>query len=275
MAERRVFAGYYKRYDGKPIFVVRVLKDIDTGEAIVVCKDASFSREDNEHYYLIRYTSFCEKVEVDGKLRDKYVRQTRREIDEGTVREVYEDGFPEPKSKRFTYVDDEYEDRFIRRSKTYYDYAKDICENYRMDMQRYRLIRERKQYIGVHDREEYLAMREHLAFLQQSLKTVLHDYAEIFKKRFSEGLSIRKTADALQINRGAVERRQNALYLASAALLRQRDEADGIRRLSQETDEDYLDTTEQQQLHGSACHADRRFFFSCTPPAKAKMRVLK
>ena len=35
MAERRVFAGYYKRCDGKPIFVVRVLRDIDTGEAIV------------------------------------------------------------------------------------------------------------------------------------------------------------------------------------------------------------------------------------------------
>ena len=107
-----------------------------------------------------------------------------------------------------------------------------------MDLQRYRLIRERKQYIGVHDREEYLA------FLQQSLKTVLHDYAEIFKKRFSEGLSIRKTADALQMNRGAVERRQSALYLAFAVLLRQRDEADGTCRLSQETDEDYLDTTE-------------------------------
>mgnify|MGYP000909991278 FL=1 len=244
MAERRIFAGYYKRYDGKPIFVVRVLRDIDTGEAIVVCKDASFSKEDNEHYYLIRYTSFCEQVEVDAVLRDKYVRQTWREIDKGTVREVYEDGFPEPKSKRFTFVDDEYEDRFIRRSQTYYEYAKDICENYRMDMQRYRLIRERKQYIGVHDREEYLAMREDLAFLQQSLKTVLHDYAEIFKKRFSEGLSILKTADALQMNRGAVERRQNALYLAFAALLRQRDEADSICRLSQEADEDYLDTTE-------------------------------
>ena len=75
MALKRVFAGFYTRYDGKPIFVVRVLRDIDTGEAIVVCKDASFSREDNEHYYLIRYTSFCEKVEVDGGLRDKYVRQ--------------------------------------------------------------------------------------------------------------------------------------------------------------------------------------------------------
>ena len=85
----------------------------------MVCKDASFSKEDNEHYYLIRYTSFCEQVEVDGVLRDKYVRQTRREIDEGTVREVYEDGFPEPKSKPFTYVDDEYAERAIRCSRTY------------------------------------------------------------------------------------------------------------------------------------------------------------
>ena len=154
MALKRVFAGFYTRYDGKPIFVIRVLKDIDTGESIVVCKDASFSKEDNEHYYLIRYTSFCEQVEVDGVLRDKYVRQTRREIDEGTVREVYEDGFPEPKSKPFTYVDDEYAERAIRCSRTYYEYAKDICENYRMDLRRYKLIRERKQYIGVSSRRQ-------------------------------------------------------------------------------------------------------------------------
>ena len=154
MAERRVFAGYYKRCDGKPIFVVRVLRDIDTGEAIVVCKGASFSREDNEHYYLIHYASFCEKVEVDGELRDKYVRQTRREIDTSIVREVYEDGFPEPKSKPFTYVDDEYAERAIRCSRTYYEYAKDICENYRMDLRRYKLIRERKQYIGVSSRRQ-------------------------------------------------------------------------------------------------------------------------
>ena len=48
MAQKRVFAGFYTRHDGKPIFVVRVLKDIDTGESIVVGKDASFSREDND-----------------------------------------------------------------------------------------------------------------------------------------------------------------------------------------------------------------------------------
>ena len=216
MAFKRVFAGFYTRYDGKSIFVVRVLKDIDTGESIVVCKDASYAKEDNEHYYLIRYTSFCEQVEVDGVLRDKYVRQTRREIDEGTVREVYEDGFPEPKSKPFTYVDDEYAERTIRCSRTYYEYAKDICENYRMDLRRYKLIRERKQYIGVSNREAYQAMCEDLAFAQQSLKTVLNDYADLFRKRFSEGLSIRKAADAMQQNRGVIERRQAALYRAFA-----------------------------------------------------------
>ena len=207
----------------------------------MVCKDASFSKEDNEHYYLIRYTSFCEQVEVDGVLRDKYVRQTRREIDEGTVREVYEDGFPEPKSKPFTYVDDEYAERAIRCSRTYYEYAKDICENYRMDLRRYKLIRERKQYIGVSNREAYQAMCEDLAFAQQSLKTVLNDYADLFRKRFSEGLSIRKAADAMQQNRGVIERRQAALYRAFAQLLQQRDEADGVCRLMQKTEYDQRD----------------------------------
>ena len=162
---------------------------------------------------------FCEQVEVDGVLRDKYVRQTRREIDEGTVREVYEDGFPEPKSKPFTYVDDEYAERAIRCSRTYYEYAKDICENYRMDLRRYKLIRERKQYIGISNREAYQAMCEDLAFAQQSLKTVLNDYADLFRKRFSEGLSIRKVADAMQQNRGVIERRLAALYRAFAQLL--------------------------------------------------------
>ena len=62
MALKRVFSGFYTRYDGKPIFVVRVLKDIDTDESIVVCKDASFAKEDNEHYYLIRYTWKCQEM---------------------------------------------------------------------------------------------------------------------------------------------------------------------------------------------------------------------
>lgn len=187
MAERRIFAGYYKRYDGKPIFVVRVLRDIDTGEAIVVCKDASFSREDNEHYYLIRYASFCQQVEVDGALCDKYVRQPRRELDSGIVKEVYEDGFPEPKRKPFTYKDDEYQPRHVRHSETYPEYAKDICENYRLDLLRRKLIKERRQYIGVDSHEEYAAMCEDLTFLRQVMKTMLDKHLEIFNTRFAKG----------------------------------------------------------------------------------------
>ena len=241
MALKRVFAGYYKRYDGKRIYVVRVVKDIDTGEAVVICKDASFIREGNEEYYTIRLESFCEQVNVDGILRDKYIRQTRREVEPEMIGEVTEDGFPEPKSKPFTYVDDEYAERAIRCSRTYYEYAKDICENYRMDLRRYKLIRERKQYIGVAGRKEYRAMCEDLAFIQQSLKTVLNDYADLFRKRFSEGLSIRKAADAMQQNRGMIERRQAALYRAFAQLLQQRDEADGVCRLMQKTEYDQRD----------------------------------
>ncbi len=149
MALKRVFAGFYTRYDGKPIFVVRVLQD--------------------------------------------------------------------------------------------------ICENYRMDLRRYKLIRERKQYIGVSNREAYQAMCEDLAFAQQSLKTVLNDYADLFQKRFSEGLSIRKAADAMQQNRGVIEQRQAALYRAFAQLLQRRDEADGVCRLMQKTEYDQRDIDKPQQ----------------------------
>ena len=244
MAVKRVFAGYYKRYDGKRIYVVRVVKDIDTGEAVVICKDASFIREGNEEYYTIRLESFCEQVNVDGILKDKYIRQTRREVEPEMIGEVTEDGFPEPKRKPITYIDDEYQPRCVRRSHSYYEYAKDICTTYRMDLRRYKLIRERKQYIGVAGRKEYRAMCEDLAFIQQSLKTVLNDYAELFRKRFSEGLSIRKTAEAMHLNRGAIERRQIALYRAFAQLLQQRDEADGVRRLMQENEEFFEDIME-------------------------------
>ena len=232
MAVKRVFAGYYKRYDGKRIYVVRVVKDIDTGEAVVICKDASFIREGNEEYYTIRLESFCEQVNVNGILKDKYICQTRREVEPEMIGEVAEAGFPEPKRKPFTYIDDEYQPRLVRCSRSYYEYAKDICTNYRMDLRRYKLIRERKQYIGMGSKAEYQAMCEDVFFLQQSMRTILKDYSELFQKRFSEGLSVRKTAEAMHLNRGAVERRQAAFYEAFSLLLRQRDEADGILRIT-------------------------------------------
>ena len=76
------------------------------------------------------------------------------------------------------------------------------------------------------------------------MRTILKDYTELFQKRFSEGLSVRKTAEAMHLNRGAIERRQIALYRAFAQLLQQRDEADGVCRLMQETEEFFEDIME-------------------------------
>ena len=75
-------------------------------------------------------------------------------------------------------------------------------------------------------------MCEDVSFLQQSMRTLMKDYTELFQKRFSEELSVRKTAEAMRLNRGAVERRQAAFYEAFSLLLRQRDEADGILRIA-------------------------------------------
>ncbi len=36
MAEKRIYAGYYKRYDGTVIYVVTTARDADTGEETVI-----------------------------------------------------------------------------------------------------------------------------------------------------------------------------------------------------------------------------------------------
>ena len=230
---KRVYAGYYTRWDKKQTYVVRVVKDIDTGEDIVICKDASFNKKSNEGYYTITKVSFCEQMEVDGVLQDKYIRQTRKEIERNMILEVEEDGFEGPKRKPFTYRDDEYAARYIRTSSSYREYAKDICDNYRLDLCRYKLIKERRQYIGVSGKDSFSAMCEDLSFLQQSLKTVLVDHNGIFQTRYAKGLSVRKSAEALQVNRGVIERRQAALLDAFSQLLYERDQADGACRLCQ------------------------------------------
>ena len=61
MAERRVFAGYYKRYDGKPIFIVRVLRDIDTGEAIVA-SCIGLQRTSNSDLVIARRTAATSEI---------------------------------------------------------------------------------------------------------------------------------------------------------------------------------------------------------------------
>jgi len=244
--QKRVYTGYYKRYDGKKVYVVRAVKDADTGEAIIICKECAYSDLKKEIYYTITKSSFCGSIEKNGTLIPKYIRMTNIPITEGEINECIEDRFPGPKRKDFTYKDDEYQTRFIRFSATYKEYAKDLCVNYVIDLRRAKLTREAKRYIGVSGKQDYLAMCEDLKFLQSSMKTVLADYNDLFRKRFVERLSIRKYAAEAGVNRGVIERTQNAFYHQLAGLLYERDQADGIIRIKKETSVPISDPSETE-----------------------------
>lgn len=238
--EKRVYAGYYKRFDSVLIYVITVTKDIDTGENTVICKYVRHS--ENTEYFTITKRSFCEKVEWNGNLVDKYVRQTQYHIDDYKIDVLESEGFSGPKRKIPNPTLDEYDSRQYRRSKDYYAYAKDLCEHYLIDLRKYQLCTSRKKYVTI-TAADFAVMKEDLIFLQQCLKTVLRDYNGYFKERFVDGLSIRKYAQAHNLNRGSVDYIQKKLFTALAAELKARDEADGICRLyvpSVTADEEWL-----------------------------------
>ena len=74
MAGRRICAGYYRRYDGKVIYVVSLATDSDNGEEVVIWTTYPFA--DVPRYYTSSKKSFCAFVEVRGERRAKYKRLT-------------------------------------------------------------------------------------------------------------------------------------------------------------------------------------------------------
>lgn len=81
--------------------------------------------------------------------------------------------------------------------------------------------------------KELKALHEDIIFVQDVTRTTLREYLPLFKARFIDGLSIRKTAEELGINRGSVEYSQKKFYGELAVLLQQRDERDDVSRLEQ------------------------------------------
>lgn len=71
--------------------------------------------------------------------------------------------------------------------------------------------------------------------MDNAMKTVLVAHQGYFQERFVEGQSIRKYADAHQMNRGSVDYLQKKFFSALARLLKERDEAEGICRLRKAT----------------------------------------
>ena len=88
----------------------------------------------------------------------------------------------------------------------------------------------KRRFVAI-TRSGFAKLKEDLHFLDNVLKTVLVTYQGYFRERFVDGLSIRKYAEAHQLNRGSVDYQQKKFFSALACLLKERDEAEGICQL--------------------------------------------
>ena len=229
MAGRRICAGYYRRYDGKVVYVISTATDSDTGEETVIWTSYPFA--DVPRYCTSSKKSFCAFVKVDGERKAKYKRQINMKISAAAIERLEDEGFRGPVRKRHRrQLDEEYDSREYQQSLTYHAYAKELCENYTFDWNKYHLCVKEKRYAAI-TRSDFAKLKEDLQFLDNALKTILSEYRDYFRERFVDGLSIRKYAEAHQLNRGSVDYLQKKFFSALARLLKERDEADGKCRL--------------------------------------------
>ena len=95
---RRIFAGFYKRYDNKYIYVVAVVPDVDTGSQVVIFHEGIDACECK--CYSMTKQSFCEMVEVDGEWVDKFTRQPQIRITDTHIQNLNDGGFEGPVRKK-------------------------------------------------------------------------------------------------------------------------------------------------------------------------------
>ena len=211
MAGRRICAGYYRRYDGKVVYVVSLAMDADTGEETVIWTAYPFA--DVPRYCASSKKSFCAFVEVDGERKVKYKRLMNMKISEAAIERLEDEGFRGPVRKnQMRQMDEEYDSRKYQQA------------------DKYRLCVREKKFAAI-TRSDFAKLKEDLQFLDNAMKTVLDEYKDYFQERFVDGLSIRKYAEAHQLNRGSVDHLQKKFFVALARLLKERDEAEGKCRL--------------------------------------------
>ncbi|WP_243425401.1 DUF1653 domain-containing protein [Intestinimonas butyriciproducens] len=123
MAGRRICAGYYRRYDGKVVYVISTATDADTGEETVIWTSYPFA--DVPRYCTSSKKSFCAFVEVDGERKAKYKRLMNMKISEVAIERLEDEGFRGPVRKNQTrQMDEAYDSRDYQQSLTYHAYAK-------------------------------------------------------------------------------------------------------------------------------------------------------
>ena len=94
MAERKIHAGYYRRYDGKVVYVISLATDADTGEESVIWTTYPFAAV--PRYYTSSKKSFCAFIEVNGERKAKYKRLLNMKISGEAIERLEEEGFRGP-----------------------------------------------------------------------------------------------------------------------------------------------------------------------------------
>ena len=163
----------------------------------------------------------------------QFTRQPQIRITDTHIQNLIDGGFNGPVRKKKPKDEEEivYEHRWYRSSQTYTAYAKYLCVNYKTDLRRYNLCVAQKRYIGLMDKQDFNILKEDLAYLNDCLKTVLKSYSAYFKERYVEGKSVRKYAEAHNMNRGSVDHLNRKFIAELAAALKARDDAEGVCRL--------------------------------------------
>ena len=93
MAERKIRAGYYRRYDRKVVYVISSATDADTGEESVIWTTYPFAPV--PRYYTSSKKSFCAFIEVNGERKAKYKRLFNMKISGEAIERLEEEGFRE------------------------------------------------------------------------------------------------------------------------------------------------------------------------------------
>ena len=72
---RKIYAGYYERYDRKPFYVVTEATDRDTSEIMIIMQE--YSLVNTKPFVTMSRESFCEVVTLpNGHKVDKFTRNT-------------------------------------------------------------------------------------------------------------------------------------------------------------------------------------------------------
>ena len=109
MADRRIYAGYYRRY-------------ADTDEDVVIWTPNVYS--DKRTYYTTSKGSFCQSALIDGMRQPKFKRQTQMRITASAIENFEEDGFVRPVRKADAHTEDGYDDWHMPCASSYQEYVK-------------------------------------------------------------------------------------------------------------------------------------------------------